>query len=96
MLDQDCKIPPRGAGGGVLLGTPTHTEASAHSQKEGFSSIAEGGQHSSRFVCFFFFVFLPFLWAAPAAYVGSQARGQIGAVAAGLHHSHSNAGSLTH
>ena len=25
------------------------------------------------------------------AYVGSQARGQIGAIAAGLHHSHSNA-----
>jgi len=31
-------------------------------------------------------------WAAPAAYGGSQARGQIGAVATGLHHSHSNAG----
>ena len=27
---------------------------------------------------------------APAAYGGSQARGQIGAVAAGLRHSHSN------
>ncbi len=32
-------------------------------------------------------------WAAPTAYGGSQARGLIGAVAAGLHHSHSNAGS---
>ena len=32
-------------------------------------------------------------WAAPAAYGGSQARGLIGAVATGLHHSHSNAGS---
>ena len=31
--------------------------------------------------------------AAPAAYGGSQAKGQIGATAAGLHHSHSNAGS---
>ena len=31
--------------------------------------------------------------AAPAAYGGSQARGLVGAVAAGLHHSHSNAGS---
>ena len=30
------------------------------------------------------------------AYGSSQARGQIGAAAAGLHHSHSNAGSLTH
>ena len=34
--------------------------------------------------------------AAPAAYGGSQARGQIGAVAAHLHHSHSSASSLTH
>ena len=29
-------------------------------------------------------------WAAPAAYGGSQARGRIRAVAAGLHQSHSN------
>ena len=29
--------------------------------------------------------------AAPGAYGGSQARGQILAIAAGLHHSHSNA-----
>ena len=32
-------------------------------------------------------------WAAPAAYGGSQARGRIGAVATGLHQSHSNIGS---
>ena len=32
-------------------------------------------------------------WAAPTAYGGSQARGRIGAVAAGLRQSHSNAGS---
>ena len=30
------------------------------------------------------------------AYGGSQARGLIGAVASGLHHSHSNAGSEPH
>ena len=42
---------------------------------------------------FFFFVFWPFSWAAPMAYGGSQARGPIGAVADGLQHSHSNAGS---
>ena len=41
----------------------------------------------------FFFVFLLFLWAAPTAYGGSQARGQIGAVAIGLRQSHSNGGS---
>ena len=48
--------------------------------KKGFSSF------------FFFFVFLPFSRASPAAYGGSQARGLIGAVAAGLCQSHSNAG----
>ena len=37
------------------------------------------------FVCFCLFR------AAPVAHGGSQARGGIGAVAAGLHHSHSNA-----
>ena len=31
--------------------------------------------------------------AVPIAYGGAQARGQIGAVAAGLHHNHSNSGS---
>ena len=47
------------------------------------------------FVCLFVFVFvfLPFLGPLPMAYRDSQARGRIGAVAAGLHHSHSNAGS---
>ena len=34
--------------------------------------------------------------AALMAYVDSQARGGIGAVAVGLHHSHSNAGSEWH
>ena len=55
-------------------------------------------------VCLFYFIFFLFFgfvvvvvvvisWAAPAAYGGSQARGQIGAVATGLHQSHSNTGS---
>ena len=34
--------------------------------------------------------------AAPVAYGGSQARGPIGAIAAGLHHSHSNSRSEPH
>ena len=38
----------------------------------------------------FFFFFFFFLRAAPTAYRTSQARGQIVAVAAGLHHNHSN------
>ena len=42
---------------------------------------------------FIFFVFLPFLRLLPTAHGGSHARGLIGAVAAGLHYSHSNTGS---
>ena len=53
------------------------------------------GTNSSEFLkekLFLFFVFCFGLSrAAPAAYGGSQARGQIGAVAASIHHSHSNA-----
>ena len=52
-------------------------------------------QQSNDFL-FFVFVFFAISWAAPAAYGGSQARGQIWAVAAGLCHIHSNARSLTH
>ena len=43
------------------------------------------------FFFLFFFFFLAFR-AAPAAYEVSQARDPIGAVAIGLHHSHSHAG----
>ena len=42
-----------------------------------------------------FFSFFLFR-AAPSVYGSSQARGQIRAAAAGLHHSHSNAGSEPH
>ena len=44
----------------------------------------------------FFFLSFCHSWAAPAAYGGSQARGQIRAVATGLHQSHSKAGSKPH
>ena len=63
-------------------------------------------QHQTLFL--FIYLFLLFR-ATPSAYGGSQARGRIGAVANGLHHSsvgiyqvlayttaHSNLGSLTH
>ena len=41
--------------------------------------------------------FFSFLFTAtPEAYGSSQARGRIGAAAAGLHHSHSNTGSELH
>ena len=47
------------------------------------------------FVFPFFFFFLLFR-TAPVAYASSQARGRIRAAAAGLHHSHGNAGSKPH
>ena len=45
---------------------------------------------------YFIFVFLPLLGQLATAYGGSWARGLIGAVAAGLHQSHSNVGSKPH
>ena len=42
---------------------------------------------SLEYILFFFFCLFR---ATPMAYGGSQARGQIGVVAAGLHHSHIN------
>ena len=51
------------------------------------------------FLFFFFFFFLVLFgisWAAPVAYGGSQARGLIRAVAAGLRQSHSSVGSEPH
>ena len=53
------------------------------------------GTPKSVFLSFFFFFFFFFVFsrAVPATYGGSQARAPIGAVAAGLHQSHSNAGS---
>ena len=50
---------------------------------------------SNYLIIFFFFAFLLFR-AAPMAHEGSQARGPVGAIAASLHHSHSNAGSESH
>ena len=49
--------------------------------------------HQSSFI-FFFFSFL--FTATPVAYGSPRARDWIGAAAAGLYHSHSNAGSLIH
>ena len=45
------------------------------------------------FGCFLFVFCFCLVRATPAAYEGSQARGSIGAIAASLGHSHSNAGS---
>ena len=53
--------------------------------------LQQGGSFSFSFL----FLFLPFR-AAPSAYGSSQARGQIGAIAASLHHSCSKARSELH
>ena len=45
------------------------------------------------YIYLFIFCLFAFSRATPVAYGGSQARGQIGAVADGLHHSHSHVGS---
>ena len=60
---------------------------------ENARSVAKYLIRDEAFLFFFFWSFLLFLWAAPAAYGGFQARGRIGAVATGLRQSHSNAGS---
>ena len=60
----------------------------------------ESRQSESKAYFYFILVLIIYLflsfclfWATPAAYGGSQVRGLIGAVAPGLHQSHSNAGS---
>ena len=56
----------------------------------------DGKEHFILFIYFNYFILicpLAFSRVAPTAHGGFQARGLIGAVAAGLHHSHSNVGS---
>ena len=72
--------------------------------------MGRGCQSRGAGYCNFIYLFFVYLFSlfrtAPTAYGGSQARGQIGAAGAGLHHSnagsklchstaHGNAGSLT-
>ena len=57
------------------------------------SALSNIGPVGTLIFFFFFFVFFLFLWVAPTAYGGSQARGRIGAAATGLRQSHSNSGS---
>uniref|UniRef100_A0A8D1DF62 Uncharacterized protein n=1 Tax=Sus scrofa TaxID=9823 RepID=A0A8D1DF62_PIG len=51
---------------------------------------------SCQYLLFFLFSFFLSFGATPTAFGGSQARGRIRAVASGLHHSHSTAGSEAH
>ena len=54
-----------------------------------FENIGGGVENALSFL-FFCFFFFPLFRAAPVACGSSQNRGQIGATAASLHHSHSN------
>ena len=54
--------------------------------------LAVGVKYGFKYVACFFFWFVLSFRATLAGYGGSQARGQIRAVAAGLRHSHSNMG----
>ena len=62
-------------------------------KRAGLSSICSFFNFVGFIYLFIYFVFLSFSRAIPMAYEGSQAKGLIGAVAAGLRQSHSNAGS---
>ena len=60
--------------------------------------IRPSGKEQGCFFSFFFLSFLSFVFLGPHLQHMEvpQARGRIGAAAAGQHHSHSNAGSLNH
>ena len=62
----------------------------------GACSEALGKAESEGLKIFLIFMCVCLFRAAPAAHGGSQARGLIGATAAGLHHSHSNTRSEPH
>ena len=69
-------------------------EEKQYSMPQESGDTGTGTQDTRELVFFFLFVcFLPFLGPLPWQYGGSQARGPVGAVATGLHQSHSNAGS---
>ena len=61
-----------------------------------FLAICMSSLENCLFIFYFFYFYFLLFRAAPMAYGVSQARGCIGATAAGLHHSHSNAGSNPH
>ena len=61
----------------------------------GRTEITKSSAFAIQLGCFFLYFYFYFVFSrtAPVAYGGSQARGLTGAVATGLHHSHSNSGS---
>ena len=83
-VDLEC------AAGVLECAGPQNTQGEEGSALPGFWDLIHS--EKSLHALFIYLFILLFLWAAPAAYGGSQARGQIGAVAAGIRQSHSNAG----
>ena len=83
------------------VGSKPHLQPIAHSNSESFNPLIRPGIEllcswvlvrfvtivNSSFYFYFYFLFFCLFRAAPAEYEGSQARGQIRAVAASLHHS---------
>ena len=67
--------------------TPPVPFLSASSPKQPLSDFCH---HRLILLIFILFIYFYLFRAAPAAYGDSQARGPIGAIATGLHHSHSN------
>ena len=73
-------------------------KSNASALKEGIAPTFKDGVSGTLFYLFYFILsfFFPFSRAAPTAHGDSQARGPVGAVAAGLHQSHSNTKSEPH
>ena len=93
----DCQSPPEARrSNGVSPLEPV--EGARPCQDLHFRLLASGTVRTNKYlVCLFIYVCIYFLLrATPVAYGGSKARGQIGAAAARLHHSHSNVGSELH
>ena len=82
----------------LLFHAPGHNSKDTHVEAEGLDHLDHPSKAASslflkiNYIYFFFF----WLFRAALAYGGSQARDPIEAVATGLHHSHCNAGFLTH
>ena len=73
---------------------PLHVQSRSHTPwylLRGLENLCPDKNLYMNVYILFIFLFFLFFRAAPVAYGGSQARGQIRAVAAGLHHSHSKA-----
>ena len=106
-INKECGRPPEAGKGretDSLLAPPEGMQPCQHLDDSPRRPSGDSVLQNSEIVsldCFLGFLFvclfvLGFFRAAPAAYGGSQARGQIRGVADGLHPSHTNTGSEPH